>query len=245
MVRGKPRLLFWIEERPRSLDLTVKICSAQYLRVRRPEQESTVEEPLEHHFSIHRSSQSTARINVITGRTLLRSGRPLESDNYAQAMKQHSYYAHIFAVRCPSLFLDRFIFAGSEDKISLGDFDESQFQLVYQVLVSTNESPILLGNSRINCLRIPFSAFRITVLWSFLSFPASSLGAMFMLQTTKPEELALISDEKLGNLLKIIPIGFPPAVVLDQFGNLSDALKTYYITRILESVADKKDHIHC
>jgi hypothetical protein len=169
-VDGQPRLLFRIEERAKPTDLLIKIRHPKIAKLVRPLGEIKKAAPpllkaeetrvKEFHYSVHCSEKSKERINVIKGSLLTDAGEKLPIPHYTEAIKQTDRYAHIFAIRCTDLSHNHFVLREPVPRsISLGEYDPSKFQLIYQVLVSNNDQPRLLVPADTQCKEIEFASF--------------------------------------------------------------------------------------
>ena len=232
---SKPRLLFTVEERPASFDLTIIIRHATHGMLPDAHGTLTAHEIVEQHISVHNSAKSPTQINAIKITTTINSNRMPPTEHYTLAMKQHSHFAPLFTQRCCNLKHDRFLYnKASQRLVSLGEYDPDRFQLIYMILVSNLQTDKLLDGHRTNCIHVDFTTFRITVLWSFLSLASDALAMSLLLGTTKPEEMHLVEDEKLRYLTGLLPHGFPPLTCIPQYINLRLLFKQQYISASLE-----------
>jgi hypothetical protein len=233
LVGGQRRVIFWIEESSKQ-DLTVILRYPKYIRLDLPgENPPKIRQLVDMHFSVHRSLESPTRINAITGTIHMDDkAQNTKALHYTKAMKQNNQTAHVFAMRSSNLDHDQFIKDDIEgDFHSLGFYDPDHFQLLYQVLVSSKDTPPLSSLGETNCKQIDFAHFRITILWTFVSMGSDISGHLLPFATIKPEELDSVEDEDLKKFHQLLPEGFATSDLHELFLFIRTHLKDDYIRR--------------
>jgi hypothetical protein len=139
--------------------------------------------------------------------------------HYTEAMKQHGRAALLFAVRSTDLSHPRFLVDDlTGEDVSLGWYDPKQFQVFYQVAVSSLDAPRQTAfDEETNWREIDFTYFRITIFWTFASVASEIMGHIFFLGTVKPEDLRELADEDLKTFLKMVAAGFETKDLLELF----------------------------
>jgi hypothetical protein len=234
IVGGKRRLLFRVEERS-SGDLLIIVRYPKFLS---PAEDRSKALPIvDLHCSVHQTAQSPTRINAITAVIKFDGdAQEVKELHYTKAMKHNNFAAHVFALRASNLDHEQFEAGDIGGEIrSLRHYNPSHFQLIYQVLVSSQDVPTLTSKGNVNCLQFNASSFLVTVLWSFLSTPSVPFGTILPIATIKPEELGSVEDPALKQIYELMPEGFDPAALLDHFVSLGELLKKIYISRMEEN----------
>jgi hypothetical protein len=194
-VDGSPRKLFTVQERTKSGDLTVIVKHGLHFT---EVGTNAVPDPAAAKIkgqivSIHSSAKSGTNINVINTTTYRADGRKFNVRQHTKAIKTTRRFAPLYMVRCPDLRDARYITTRKDSALSLGSYDPKVFQLFYMVFVGSAERAFTTyGKHDINLIQVRIGAFRIAVLWCFLSNFSTTTSNVMRLATVRDEELPLL-----------------------------------------------------
>jgi hypothetical protein len=227
---SKRRVLFRVEIRPDG-DLLLIL---RYPRFLAPTEEPTKPvRVVDMHCSVHPTAESKTRINAITAVIKTDDKQEIKRLHYTRAMKHNNFAAHVFALRASHLEHEQFEAVDLQGEIiSLGQYNPFHFQLIYQVLVSSQDVPPLYSKGDVNCIQFKASTFLVTVLWSFMSSASTPGGTLLPIETIKPEELDSVQSAGLKEIYEMMPEGFNPTILLEHFVNLRELMKTIYVSKI-------------
>jgi hypothetical protein len=192
---------------------------------------------LEHEYSLHQSKESVERINIITHSQMLSTGDCINEQQLTYAIKSGNRFAPLYVRRFSDLSSERYDLKREPGRdISLGQFDETAFTLVMGVFASAPSLDLNLMPDDFNIEALDFSHFRITVLWSYIPYPAY-LSGLFL--NFRAQALDTVMDQNTRETIERIMAGFTPFETVIHFKTLR-ALLTSAMVASLSADAHKE-----
>jgi hypothetical protein len=129
---------------------------------------------VEQRYSIHPSSESPLKINIVNQTIRLDPKSTVNTRANTKTIKSGDNFAPIFSRRSSGMTAKEYASKKSKaENISLGAYDPSKFTLVYMVIASHKDRVFVpLAIPFLNLVDRVFLDVRITVLWSFVSLPS-------------------------------------------------------------------------
>jgi hypothetical protein len=207
---GSPRTLFGITEQTTATghgDLKLHLKSPWEDNILDENKMYTSKGPnperrvLNQYYSIHPSTESPNRINVLKQTRILANREYLERAQYTQAIKGGNSFAYMFCRRCPTMTQQPFVSRRSaKDNVSLGAYDPKLSTLIYAVMAGAANTVFAPDRNPlfdpINVYQRKFKSVRIIVLWTFFCVPASgSLTEHISTQQPDPHAPQFLTGE--------------------------------------------------
>ncbi len=216
------RALFTVRDRPRDGDLHIDYMTGPYLGYEGDKGRSIDRQK----YSVH----PTPRVpdgNAIKTTVFLADGEELYVRQFTTALKQGRKFALLFTRRFFDLRRGPPARQNKEDRICLGRIDPA-FSLLLCVLVSPADRAFEPPSEpdKFSIIQRAFSQVRVTVLWTFLSFPAGDHGESMHVSTERAEQ---INDPMMRDANERTMMGDDEAECIEGFysacEDLIDSLK--------------------
>jgi hypothetical protein len=195
-IDGRDRLIFSIQERTSSGDLTLVMKQSLFYREDLTIPATDGDKIIEERYSIHRSTKSPI-FNVLKFTKIMKDGRLQSPRNYTTAIKVHNQFAALFMKRAGDLSGERYDMPKQvERNISLGSYEPEHLQPTFLVLVGPKHRlfDMPLMRNTINHRQVQFEYFSIVILWQFFPFVDKITARSLTLETFSDEEIAMTPD---------------------------------------------------
>jgi hypothetical protein len=205
--------LFSVKERGNG-DLVINMRSAEFYREAGNIMSDEDQKITNQKYSVHCSRNSKEQINAIVHRIKFSNGKEIITSNYTKALKQTNKYAAIYAARAPDLSIEKYSVNPDERKhLSLASFETKMGTLYYMISVCNHESEIVSDGNDYLVKYIPFTHFKLAIIWSFSPIPSHSSGLKSHFMTIPSENLK--SDDV--QLMKRINEGYSASEIAQVF----------------------------
>lgn len=181
-------------------------------------------------WSIHRSLKSPDG-NLITKTRILSNGTHMRYQQFTRALKLRNQFAAVFYRRYPWLNNPEIeLDDGSQDRVALGPFDESKFNLIVGLFVGNADRHFIpFRSQRWRIHQRQFGDFNLVFLVSFLSLSAVLDGDLVFPFSSKEGEP------------HDVPFGYSELEATAEFERICSHLKHLYILKAIEALNPKRD----
>jgi len=181
--------LFSVKERENG-DLVINMRSAEFYREAGNILSDEDPKITNQKYSVHCSKNSKEQINAIVHRIKFSNGKETSTSNYTKALKQTNKYAAIYAARAPDLSIEKYRVNPDERKhLLISSFESKMGTLYYMISVCNHESEMVAEGNDYLVKYIPFTHFKLAIIWSFSPIPSHSSGVKSHFMTIPPEKL--------------------------------------------------------
>jgi hypothetical protein len=228
-VASQPRSLFSVQERATG-DLTLILKNNLGLADEGSYERLPEAEILELRYSLHRSDESPTGVNVLKRTMITADGRRSYVRNHTRAVKKAKRFTLMHSQRTMDLSDPQYILRKNRGKLfSLGSYDPRIFQLFFQISVGPAEREFTYFklSDDLNLMQIPFSSFRLVVMWCFLTLPSDVTASWQSYETKTDAELAAMTPEERA-IFDWFPDGVDEHDAIDGFRTVRRVIREWH-----------------
>ena len=206
-VAGEPRSVFSVQERASATSPFSSTVEHWDWRSRARMSGYAEPSPLVLRYSLHRSDESPTGINVLKRTIVSADGERSDGGNYTRAIKNTKRFTLLHSHRAMDLSDPRYTLGKNRGTVfSLRSYDPSVSSCSIKIWAgpAEREFSYYRVTDDLKLIQQRFAAFRLAIMWCFLTLPSDVTSSWQSYETKTDSELAAIESPGKGKLLRMV-----------------------------------------